>query len=963
MKSWLYILAVSLLAVSCMGFNETDPSALNIPQVKNLKVNDNGGSLKFTLSANVSKDETARIDECGFYIGKDKNMTDVERLPSVIAGDTFTSEITIREYEETFYVCSFVTNGLEAGEFCSDPLKVEIGALEKYIKFQTPAVISYDKVAEKLVVGLSCEPKKGVEVTEWGLCYGDSQTLSVKDSKIVDPDMKDKKITAEFNDVAPGSSLYVRAYVYDGDVLAYGSAVQVHAYDVPTVEICDVSEITAEGASVAACVADDCGLDIIERGIVYVKGDKEPDKSTGKSVVSGTVGDYVATLTGLSPNTLYAVRAYAENERGVTYSPDKLTFTTLVALPQVETMSATSVELYSATLNAKIKDNGGGKVSERGFYISKTSDVDPATSNRMVYKGSFSTYSMSLKDLERSTEYHYRAFVVNEAGESLGNVMSFTTKENSNVKHALTLEDGTYVYLTGVVVAKTRRGFLMSDEDANMLYAYRGSDWDGMVDIGDYVKAAGPIITYNNNRELTLESVSVEGSGSIPKTDVYNLTSGSIGSFVAASHTPCKVKATGQVVKDGYYYNILLGTDYAVSPVFPVVDLEPYVGQNVTLEGYYLWTTISTDGAKQIVSIAVTDVVTDLNLNGKTANSYIVSHAGTYQFDPVKGNGTASVGSVASVEVLWESFGTDVKPAVGDLIKSVEYKNSHIVIRTPDVFCEGNAVIAAMNSSGKILWSWHIWLTDMPQECVYANNAGTMMDRNLGATSATPGDFTALGLLYQWGRKDPFLGTGSPDSGQRAASTGKDYTPRVLADSYNGTIDYTVQNPTTLIYNNVVGTNWDWYYTGNEYSDETRWQKNKTIYDPCPPGWRVPEGGSSGVWSKAGFRKQKYDHTNNGMLFGSGFSNPESWYPATCEYFADGYLYKLSTRTAMWSITTYNWEQNWNYDKQHSAYSFSFSYSTYNYDDYDGDPAGDTELDNSFYTFRSCALPVRCIKE
>ena len=69
MKSWLYILAVSLLAVSCMGFNETDPSALNIPQMKNLKVNDNGGSLKFTLSANVSKDETARIDECGFYIG------------------------------------------------------------------------------------------------------------------------------------------------------------------------------------------------------------------------------------------------------------------------------------------------------------------------------------------------------------------------------------------------------------------------------------------------------------------------------------------------------------------------------------------------------------------------------------------------------------------------------------------------------------------------------------------------------------------------------------------------------------------------------------------------------------------------------------------------------------------------------------------------------------------------------
>ena len=36
-----------------------------------------------------------------------------------------------------------------------------------------------------------------------------------------------------------------------------------------------------------------------------------------------------------------------------------------------------------------------------------------------------------------------------------------------------------------------------------------------------------------------------------------------------------------------------------------------------------------------------------------------------------------------------------------------------------------------------------------------------MMDRNLGATSATPGNVGSLGLLYQWGRKDPFLGSSS----------------------------------------------------------------------------------------------------------------------------------------------------------------------------------------------------------
>lgn len=46
------------------------------------------------------------------------------------------------------------------------------------------------------------------------------------------------------------------------------------------------------------------------------------------------------------------------------------------------------------------------------------------------------------------------------------------------------------------------------------------------------------------------------------------------------------------------------------------------------------------------------------------------------------------------------------------------------------------------------------------------------MDRNLGATTAEPNTVGALGLLYQWGRKDPFLGSASINSDVEAASTG-----------------------------------------------------------------------------------------------------------------------------------------------------------------------------------------------
>ncbi len=298
----------------------------------------------------------------------------------------------------------------------------------------------------------------------------------------------------------------------------------------------------------------------------------------------------------------------------------------------------------------------------------------------------------------------------------------------------------------------------------------------------------------------------------------------------------------------------------------------------------------------------------DISAAGGSANCYIVSKSGSYCFPAVKGNSNTPVGSVQSVEVLWESFGTSVTPKVGDLVESVSYVDGSIIFQTSSTFREGNAVIAAKDASGKILWSWHIWLTDAPGECVYANNAGTMMDRNLGATSATPGDAGALGLLYQWGRKDPFLGSSSISGGVGAKSTISWPSP-VSSSSSRGTIGYAVEHPTAFITRN--DSNQDWYYTGSSSTDDTRWQSEKTIYDPCPAGWRVPDGGGNGVWEKAGFDDQSYDSSNEGMLFGSGISSPATWYPASgCRFSIDGSLVGDGHDGHYWSVTPNGYDAN-----------------------------------------------------
>ena len=252
-----------------------------------------------------------------------------------------------------------------------------------------------------------------------------------------------------------------------------------------------------------------------------------------------------------------------------------------------------------------------------------------------------------------------------------------------------------------------------------------------------------------------------------------------------------------------------------------------------------------------------------------SANCYMISKAGTYAFSAVKGNTEESLEAIESVDVLWETYGTAGTPEKGSLIKSATYQNGLISFTTSDKFREGNAVIAAKDGNGKILWSWHIWLTDQPQEQVYYNNAGTLMDRNLGATSATPGDVGALGLMYQWGRKDPFPGPGILGSitASKESSIYQDMTQSYcfnpnqksitgfntvqnISTGTEGDIAYSVAHPTTNIHYNTagnVGATNTWLYSIDQSDALRLWRSKgatdksgKTNYDPCPPGYIVP---------------------------------------------------------------------------------------------------------------------------
>lgn len=181
----------------------------------------------------------------------------------------------------------------------------------------------------------------------------------------------------------------------------------------------------------------------------------------------------------------------------------------------------------------------------------------------------------------------------------------------------------------------------------------------------------------------------------------------------------------------------------------------------------------------------------------------------------------------------------------------------------------GNALLALKAADGTILWSWHIWVVDgenAPTDQIYTNCEGqpTFLDRNLGATSNEYADRYAIGLYYQYGRKDPFV---IRTDAFTVTKTGDYYTADVektdvvVRNSENSNMSWTIKNPSTrIVYTETASGNppkgfYNWLSPTAEI--ESNWGSPgkvtsvtecaaskggyKTIYDPCPAGYRVPD--------------------------------------------------------------------------------------------------------------------------
>ncbi len=241
--------------------------------------------------------------------------------------------------------------------------------------------------------------------------------------------------------IADSSAYYIDAGssgVIDGTTTYYKAFAILWMPELPavTTDAVESSGVTLSSADVSGSVTSAGTASVTERGFVYGATANPTTSDTKVTAALGTgTGAFSATLTGLSANTTYHVRAYAISAAGTAYGADR-TFTTLTGSggtdddpPAVVTNTVTDITASGATLNGNVTSDGGATVTARGFVYGAT--ANPAIGGAGVTQAASGSgtgaFTANISGLTAGSTYHVRAYATNSEGTSYGTDVTFTT--------------------------------------------------------------------------------------------------------------------------------------------------------------------------------------------------------------------------------------------------------------------------------------------------------------------------------------------------------------------------------------------------------------------------------------------------------------------------------------------------------------------------------------------------------
>src|SRR5436190_1479793 len=200
---------------------------------------------------------------------------------------------------------------------------------------------------------------------------------------------------------------------------------------VATVTTAAVTNITSNSAETGGTITDAGNLPLSHAGICWAT---HPTPTIFDSLTSGGFGiaSFTVQLTNLNANTIYYIRAYAENEVGTGYG-NEISFTTLKGVPAVTTTAISNNYSLQAQTGGNVTSDGGDAITATGVCWSINPHPSIADSNIVNANPGLGPFTDTIRNLTVGTTYYVKAYATNGYGTGYGNEISFIMSDIGTV--------------------------------------------------------------------------------------------------------------------------------------------------------------------------------------------------------------------------------------------------------------------------------------------------------------------------------------------------------------------------------------------------------------------------------------------------------------------------------------------------------------------------------------------------